>query len=298
MNSNKVFWGLLFLAVGVLWLLGNLGIISGDFWAEIWRLWPLLLILWGLSLLIGKESRASLVFSVISVVIVLGAIIGFGWLYNNQKILHSDTSSISISESLEAGTSSGQLNLKFGAAKLNIASGTDKFIEGSAETRGGVDISRSTSGATQKVEVDQVGGNPFFWGGRGKNEIDLRLNDSIPFDLNLDTGASQFALDLSSVEVSSLEINGGATSGDIRLSDEADLSKVQISSGASSFDIEVPRGVALRIDNKSGLSSINLKDFSLNKDGNIWQSPDYDTAEKKIEITFTAGASSINISTY
>lgn len=298
MNSNKLFWGLLLLAVGILWLLGNLGVISGDFWIEIWRLWPLLLVLWGISLLIGKDSKFGLVFSALSVVIVLLAILGFGWLYNNQKILTGDSNSTSISEPLEAGTTSGDLNLKFGAAKMNISSGTDKFVEGSADTFSGVDISRSTSGATQKVEIDQVSNKPVFWGGRGRNTIDLKLNESIPYDLNLDTGASQFDLDLSKLKITAFTINGGATSGEVKLSNLTNECDVEIASGASSFTLKVPQNSALKIDNKAGLSSNNFKNLNLEQDGNVWQTAGYNGAEKRIKITFSAGASSINIERY
>lgn len=298
MNANRIFWGLIFISAGVFWLLGNLGIISGDYWAEVWRLWPLLLVLWGISLLIGKDSRFGAVFSGISVIIIIAAILGFGWLYNNQKILNHNSSTSNISETLEASTKDGQLNLKFGAAKMNIGSGTDKFIEGSAETFSGIEINRSASGATQKVEIDQVGNSPVFWGGKTKNEINLKLNDMIPYALKIDTGASDFDLDFSSVEVSSLVINGGATNGDIRLSNKAKQAGVNISSGASSFAIKIPNGVAIKVENKSGLSNINAKDLSLSKDGDTWKSPDYDSAEKRILITFSAGASSLDIQKY
>ena len=298
MNPNRVFWGLLVSLIGVLWLLGNLGVLNGGFWVEVWRLWPLLLVLWGVSLLIGKGSRASLVFSVISVVIVLAAILGFGWLYNNEKILHRGTEQTTISRDLDSGINAGEVDLKFGATELELDSGTEKFIEGGAQTFTGISVRHTNSDGRQKVVIDQVGTSPFFWGHGGRNSINLKLNETIPYRLNLDTGASKFNLDLSNVEVPTLNINGGATSGVIELGDKADVAEVQISSGASSFTIKVPDGAGLRIDNKSGLSSIDAVGFELQKDENIWQSGNYEVAVKKIRINFSAGASSIKIEKY
>jgi hypothetical protein len=47
---GSIFWGLLLLTSGVFFLLANLDII--DFrWMDIWQLWPMLLIFWGVSAL-------------------------------------------------------------------------------------------------------------------------------------------------------------------------------------------------------------------------------------------------------
>jgi hypothetical protein len=47
-GKDKIFWGILILIVGLLFLGNNLGYISGS----VWRWWPLLLILWGIKKLI------------------------------------------------------------------------------------------------------------------------------------------------------------------------------------------------------------------------------------------------------
>ena len=62
---RSLFWPLVLIGVGVIWLLGNLGVISWTNLTVLFRLWPLLLIAIGLDLLIGRQSPA------------IGALIGF-----------------------------------------------------------------------------------------------------------------------------------------------------------------------------------------------------------------------------
>jgi predicted membrane protein len=52
---RNYFWGLLLITFGVLFLLDNLGIASfGDI---IGRFWPMIIIFWGVSILVGRDSR-------------------------------------------------------------------------------------------------------------------------------------------------------------------------------------------------------------------------------------------------
>ena len=47
-KGNKIFWALVLIAIGVLFLLHNLGYVRED----IIRFWPVLIILWGIKKLI------------------------------------------------------------------------------------------------------------------------------------------------------------------------------------------------------------------------------------------------------
>ena len=55
---RSLFWPIILIGVGLIWLLGNFGIISGANLAVLFRLWPLALIVIGLDLLFGRQSRS------------------------------------------------------------------------------------------------------------------------------------------------------------------------------------------------------------------------------------------------
>ncbi len=297
MNSSRFFWGLMIVLIGALWLLSNFGLLPGNFWFEIWRLWPLLLVLWGLSLLIGKEGRAGVIFSVIMSVIVIGCVVLFGWIYNSGRNIELSKSTISVDK--DSSIEEAQINLNFGAGSLELDSGSDKLVEGDAESYSDISAETSIFGKKETVTISQKNLNFGLWRvGNQRNDIILKLATGLPIELNLDTGASKYDLDLTDVSLSKLTIDAGASSGDIRLGSKLDNTEVVISAGASSFNIKVPKDSALKIVNKSGFSSHNFSSLDLERNGEEWKSQSYDSALKKIEMTFSSGATSINIEKY
>lgn len=50
MDYKKVFWGVIFILIGLLFVLKNLDILNFS-WYQFLNLWPLLLVLWGIALL-------------------------------------------------------------------------------------------------------------------------------------------------------------------------------------------------------------------------------------------------------
>ncbi|MFN8595566.1 MAG: DUF5668 domain-containing protein [Anaerolineae bacterium] len=52
-RTNPRFWPIVLIGAGVIFLPNNLGVIQGNPWSVIWRLWPVLLIALGLEILIG-----------------------------------------------------------------------------------------------------------------------------------------------------------------------------------------------------------------------------------------------------
>ncbi|GEM_PF-3692720 len=56
MKTDKIVFGVILIILGVLFLFANLNLISWDFVSGLWKLWPLVLVLWGLDLII-KENH-------------------------------------------------------------------------------------------------------------------------------------------------------------------------------------------------------------------------------------------------
>ena len=54
-HTGSMFWGLTLLLVGVLALMYTMGYVSPVFWQAIVPFWPILLILWGASLVLGRH---------------------------------------------------------------------------------------------------------------------------------------------------------------------------------------------------------------------------------------------------
>lgn len=54
-RGSGIFWGLILLFAGVIALLYTTGIISHPFWQAIAPFWPILLIMWGASIILGRH---------------------------------------------------------------------------------------------------------------------------------------------------------------------------------------------------------------------------------------------------
>ena len=76
MKFDKILWGLFLILAGVLWVLNNLGIIEINF-RDLIKLWPVLLIFWGISVLPIKE-KIKILFASLLIVISIFVMIALG----------------------------------------------------------------------------------------------------------------------------------------------------------------------------------------------------------------------------
>jgi hypothetical protein len=129
-----------------------------------------------------------------------------------------------------------------------------------------------------------------------RNTLDIKLNNQLPVDLNIDSGAASLNLDLRTVMVKNLTVDAGASSIDLKLGDLVDASMVVVKSGASSINVAIPKtvdGVRVKID--AGLSGKNVPSALKDKGDGLYETDGYAEAKKKLDLSIDAGASSIDI---
>ena len=100
MKPRHIFWGLLFITLGLLILLGNLGLIHFNFYG-IWKFWPVIFILWGISYM-SKNILAKGIIAAISAVILAVAFFSFfnntfGF-FNNNCFFNNDGMNVSFDD--------------------------------------------------------------------------------------------------------------------------------------------------------------------------------------------------------
>ena len=84
------------------------------------------------------------------------------------------------------------------------------------------------------------------------------LNATIPWALEIRGGAAEMDADLSAVNLSELNMTGGASRVDLRLSRPAGTIPLRIRGGASRIGIHRPGGVPVRVRVTGGLSRLSL----------------------------------------
>jgi hypothetical protein len=295
---------LVLIFIGVVFLLQNTGYLPPNVWVNLWRLWPLLLVLAGIELLLANRLPWLILACLAVVVLVVGAVAV------NANMARPVTATTATQLDTDLGPASEvAATVRFGAGQLVVGPLT--------QPRGTQVASMSYTGPPELApqanyvavpgglgRLDyQVSGRPGpgfipFVGNRtGSPRMELNLSPEVPItSLNVQTGAAEAHLDLSSLRVSSVEMSVGAATASARLPEKAGLTTMHVSGGASTITLEIPQGVAARIQHQGGLSTLNVDQnrFPLVGEG-LYRSSDYDTAPNKVDITLETGVTTIQV---
>lgn len=146
-TGRSLFWPLILIGIGLVWLLSNIGILQSASIGVLFRLWPLILVIIGLDLLFGRRSPA--LGTLIGVggvaLIVLLMLVGpsLGWAQG------AEVKEASYSESVGDATSA-TVNLDVSVAETNIKALTDSNALFQADVRYTGDVMYNVSGEAAK----------------------------------------------------------------------------------------------------------------------------------------------------
>jgi len=282
--------GVILIFCGLVYLGVNLGIFDWTLWVHMWRLWPLLLVALGLSLLVHKRMSRMLVFFFFLLVAIAG--LWFLWTQSEfQKLGSYDSQDVQIG--LERNTDLVKLDINLPAATVRLSgpADTESLTTGRVETRGFEHtITSERDGSTHTVAISQVGGDLPFIGTQAL--VDLQLSSRVPFDITTHTGKIDATLDFSSLNVEHLFIESGASSLNVMFGNVASKAEVEVNVGASSVTLSAPEGVGVRMTFSSGISSTSLTGLE-KVDETTYASKDFDQSSKQIFIHIQSGVSSI-----
>jgi len=292
-NAGRIFWGLLLVVVGGLILANNFGWVDVH-WDNLWRLWPLVIVAAGLSVLSLRNWVWRLITTVF-VVLALGAVVVVS-LVDYGDLSDSNTFSTT-SQKLSSDVNLADVTVKAGASQINVNTADQDAIVEAKLNSGFVGLNQQAalSGNTQMVTLSMEG-NRHWWRSDGKSVLNVNLTRKLPLKLNLEIGASDTHVDLSQAKVQSVNVQAGASSVVLRLGDLLDNTSVDISSGVSSVVLQVPSASGIRAQIDGGLASRDMSD--LIKFGDVYESPNYTAAAKKITVTGSIGLASFTIERY
>lgn len=282
---------------GVIALLVNVGVITGDQLLRLLDLWPLALILLGLAMIFRVSLPRYAVPATIALVLLAIAV---SFVYTAvpsviPSTLTSPTQQADYSAPLAANVESGRLQLGLGASTAKVDSGgMSDLYQAHMEFPRDRPPSVSASGGTVTIENgDRV--FPLF--GRGKLTAQVTLNNTIPWDVNLQGGASSVTLDLSGLKLNSLGISGGASQIEATLPSPTGQASVHISGGASQVTIHRPAGVAIRVHMSGGASNLDIDGTHHNVIGGDadYQTPDWNNATARYDMEISGGASNVHV---
>ncbi|MCX6217518.1 DUF5668 domain-containing protein [Spirosoma sp.] len=213
----------------------------------------------------------------------------------------TETSSTFV-EPMSADTREAVLKLSGGAGRFIISDPTTELIKADTKQTVGsysmsVDRDETTHIPTIELKPTEDKQNIDLKDGDYQNRVDVHLNTTPVWTMDVALGAGQGDLDLSAYAVRSLKLAVGAAELDLKLGAKADQSDVKLDVGAASVTVRVPKEVGCRIKKDGALNIEQLDDFT-SVGGGEFVSPGYDAAKKKMLIRFDGGISKFKVVRY
>lgn len=325
---RSLFWPIVLIAIGIFWLLSNLDLMPEYSLWTLLRLWPLILIVIGLDIVIGRRSP------------LIGALIGVGavafavvfvlsapalGIVPTGDTLKTETFTEPLGE-----TTSAQIDLELSVGKTTINAISDSNNLFDAELTHLGEIKFNVSGEKQKtISLSQRALRfdffDFDWFETEELVWDIGLSPEVPLTLNIDGSVGQSILDLSGLQIEEVEINGDVGETILTLPAMKKTYEVNIDGGVGRFEInledgiavnltvdgdvgdftiDVPDQAAVRVDAEVDIGDLNFpshfdqisgdEDEFLRESG-VWETPGFASADTKIFIVFNGGIGSLRV---
>jgi len=293
---SKIFWGLLFVLLGGLILANNFGLVDVN-WVNLWRLWPLIIIATGLSIL----ALRNLIWRIITIILIILTMGAIAWVAVGGFPVSQSTSSQEIMvQKISDKVKQAEVSVKAGASSLQIDTIDQTEIVKSKLESNIASLTETSiiNGETQQVNLSMnVDKNTHWWASDVTSKWSVDITRNLPLKLNVDAGASDTNIDMSQAQLRDINVKTGASSLTLKLGSREDVTVVNIDSGVSSIVLKVPAGSGVQLKLKSGLTTKHLADLSeISKD--TYESSGYIQAKNKINITSKVGVSSFTIERY
>ena len=297
-RGPDLFWPIILIGAGIIFLLNNLGVIIGDPWPIIWNLWPVLLIVIGLDILFGHRSLlGGLIGAALGVLLVVGIIFllvlqpnlpGFSF---GSSALHTSHNSALLGSVQSAGVS---IDFGSGANRLYALGDSDKLVDANINYYGSLTFDVSASNNQANIQINSHGSGVFFGGFGGGQKQDIGLNTRPVYDLNLNAGSGGADLDLSKLNLSGGRIDVGSGSVSLRLPSTGKFT-FRIDGGSGSLNIRTPGSLALRVeyDHGSGGFSAGSRLKTVGKD--VFETDGFGSAQNAVTLVVNGGSGSISV---
>ncbi len=219
-----------------------------------------------------------------------------------RKSESTETHSNTFAEAMDTDTREAVLKLSGGAGRFIISEPTTELIKADTKQTVGsysmsVDRDAVTHIPTVELKPTEENQHVDLKDGNFDNRVDVHLNATPVWTMDVALGAGQGDLDLSAYTVKTLKLAVGAADLDLKLGAKSDQTDVKLDVGAASVTVRVPKEVGCRIKKDGALNIEQLDDFT-DVGGGEFVSPGYDTAKKKMTIRFDGGISRFKVVRY
>lgn len=260
-RSPSIFWGAVLVAVGLLLLLGNTGVLAMLNWDYVWPVFLIALGVW-----------------------LIAARIGPGGAY-------ADLDSAEPRE----GVQQAKLEVALGAGRVDVRAAElgDQLYRAHLEHAGAspeIKLDRATGTVRISQRFD------WFMGAR-RMRLDAQLSQAVPWNVSCSTGAIRGTFDLATATVSGFECKTGASRIELNLPAPKGTVPIRIEGGALTVDVVRPAGAPVQVDVSGG--AVQLRGDGSRQEGvgsRSWRSAGFDGSPDRYDVVVSGGAITVNVS--
>lgn len=275
--------GLIFITLGIILLLNNFGLLPWEIWANIWKFWPVFIIIGGLNMLFNNSWWKTIVMFIFTAILLSGVIIyslvnsniysfgGLGnWIRNSRNIGDESYIEYVIAQYEYENIDLFKVNIKndIGTLKINDTSGDDNYVAvyGWYYEKMVNPVFEHNSNDNELSVLFEADSNPNwfnFWENKN-NTFKVELGElKIPVELEFKITSGKAEVQLENNRYNNLVAQ--LTSGDLSVNVEQDayindLLKVNVTSGNADIDLSdvrhLPKNIEINVT--SGNVELNL----------------------------------------
>jgi hypothetical protein len=268
------------IGLGIVFLLDSFGLLAWDVWDLLLRLWPVLVVAIGLDMVLGRRNAWG---AVLAVLLTLALLAGAAWYIGSDVALGRVEPQIVRQAPQNAAQATLLLEPTIGALHLAALEDATQLVDGTVQRWRGETV-------VQEYTVSQAGQGMFRLSSRGINFLtpsggqrwswDLMVSPDLPLDIQVKMASGEARLDLSGLQISSLQVDMAIGRLTVFLPVEGDFS-ANLSGAIGDMAIVAPEGLALRIRSETGLGNLRLPE-DYRQEGDFYLSPAYAEGEPHV----------------
>lgn len=290
---NIPVFGIFLLFLGIVFLLQTLNVLPWGLWGTLWRFWPVLLIVAGISILL-RRYNSWLISALILVLLFAG--LGIAIWQHGLSLPAGDTAK-SFSLPLN-NLESAQIQIDFTAGSLTIGSlpaASSNFVEANSGMRNGdmrISFQQQGSEGILHLITEQTGRR--FWD-EDESSWDIRLTRNIPLTLEVKSAVVNLELDLSELKVTNLQMDIDAGNYLVQMPSAAGVTYATIKANITNLELTIPENVAAKIKIESALATVEVDESRFPKRGDYYISPDFENTLNRVELELDCGIGRVRL---
>ncbi len=305
-RSSSVVFPLLLIGFGIMVLFAR-SYPDFDPWPILRRFWPLLLILVGAGMIWDRSRRPATAdqpasFPVGSTVgAVLFLLVLFVLIWHHRRFVYQDTIFASRSlvhhrQTVEVkGAKAVRMSVKMPSGELRMDGGAEQVLDADFAFGTGwlaPQVDYSVSDGVGELEIGQESRGQRMI--KSDNTWNLRVNDTLPLDLEVDLGAGRGEFRFAKVNLTRLDLNIGAGQAIVDLSGaRAKDLEAEVQGGVGEATIRLPKSVGVVAIVHGGLGSIDT--HGLREEDGQYVNDAYGKSPTTIHLTVQGGIGTIKL---